>query len=484
MATIAEGTRPRYERIRPFLLIPLLLVVAVGCSGDGAVDAAAACARCNVLLVSLDTLRADHLGAYGYERETSPHLDAIAERSVVFENAYVQAGWTLPSHYSIFTGLYPSRHQVVHTSSKPSEDLPSLVETFLEHGYETAAFTGGGYMRARWGHKGFNTYREEDAGIVASWPEYRTSMRSALDWVDSAEEPFFLLWHTYAPHAAYVPEERFDLFSDPEYRGAVDPVPGRNVEVCGEKPPRPCVRKQVGYYIRLREMGLLDEADYRQLIAKYDGVVRSVDDLVGEIWRRLESSGRLENTIVVITSDHGESFPREGVDRPAGHPSPYREVVRVPWIMWLPRHGHDEIEDVVETIDILPTIIGAVGLSKPVGIDGHDVLAGDESDFPGVAVTEHWLAKKERLAALSLVWRRWHLIRWHDGRAHPVELYDMQVDPDERHDLSARNGQMLARLQRMADRWSEVIGSRLVTGSEEMELDRETREELEALGYL
>lgn len=178
--------------------VVFLAILLPGCVSDqdGSVPAASDCPKCNVLLISVDSLRADHLGVYGYGRDTSPNIDGIAARSTVFTNAFTQAPWTLPSHFSILTGLYPARHQVVYTKSALGDDVRTFAELFKEHGYNSVAFTGGGYVHERWGYRGFDTYESEDAGIYSPWPEVRASAQQAAEWMRSANEPFFMFWHT------------------------------------------------------------------------------------------------------------------------------------------------------------------------------------------------------------------------------------------------------------------------------------------------
>lgn len=476
----------RREGNRSRLLLAVLLMLSAGCGGgrETPSDLVASCPECNVLLISLDTLRADHLGAYGYRRDTSPHMDGIAKQGILFRNTFTQAPWTLPSHFSIFTGLYPSRHQVVYNRSTVGPELQTLVELFYEHGYSTGAFTGGGFLRKRWGYEGFTTYSEVKIGADASWPEVRASAARALDWMNSVEEPFFVFWHTLAPHGPFVPEDRFDLWADPEYDGIVDTAPYSSTEVCGKEPERECVRKLALYYKILRDEGLLEEEDIRHVVAKYDGDIRSTDEVVGEIWRSLEESGKLERTIVVITSDHGETLVDEGRSGPLGHPNPSRGVVHVPWILWTPQGSPHELDRVVESIDILPTVAAILDVPIPWDIDGRNALGRDENEMSGIAVTEHWRVTERELASHSLVWRNWHLIRWNDGRGDSVQLYDMERDPTERNDLSSSEPERRARLERILDRWTRVIGSRLASSPAEQELDPGTIEELEALGYL
>lgn len=459
-----------------WMLPAMLLILSAGCGAgqEQASDLVASCPGCNVLLVSLDTLRADHLGAYGYGRDTSPNIDRIAAQGILFRATFAQATWTLPSHFSILTGLYPSRHQVVYTKSAAEDELRTFADLFREHGYKTGAFTGGGFMSQRRGYGGFTAFHEVTSPH-ASWPEVRATAMQAVDWMTSVDEPFFALWHTFAPHAPYVPDDRFDHWADADYDGLVDTVPGSNTGICGDNPE--CKGKRNAYYRMLRDEGLLQEEDIRYAVAKYDGVVRSADEVVGEIWRSLEESGRLNRTVVVITSDHGETLVDEGQSGPLGHPNPSRGVVHVPWILWTPQASAHEADWVVESIDILPTVAAVLDISIPWEIDGRNALQLEQDETAGIAVTEHWRPEERKLAAHSLVWRNWHLIHWNDGHRDPVLLHDMERDPAEHNDLSASELELLARLESMLDRWKRVIGGRVASSPAERELDSETVEE-------
>ena len=160
----------------------------------------APCAGCNVVLISLDTLRADHVGAYGYPRPTTPNIDALAAQSVVFEQAVSQSAWTRPAHASMLTGLYPAEHGIVSIARglalAPTQ--PTLATTLAEHGYATAAFTGGGNMSAHFGFdNGFATYRSPGRRLSDALPEIGR-------WLDAHRDgPFFLFVHAFDPHRPY-----------------------------------------------------------------------------------------------------------------------------------------------------------------------------------------------------------------------------------------------------------------------------------------
>ena len=212
-----------------------------------------------IILISLDTLRADHLGCYGYQRNTSPSIDAFARESIVFENAVVQSPWTLPSHMSIMTSLYPSFHGVTNKSSRLADEHTTLAELLQESGYQTAAFTDGGLVSGEFGfNQGFDVYEDEWIGIANILPK-------AEKWLDNnASKPFFLFIHCYDIHEPYNPPPPYNsIFHDFTYSGHL--VPSSTILTAARK----------------GQVTVTNE-DLRHFIALYDGGIRYTDEKIGE----------------------------------------------------------------------------------------------------------------------------------------------------------------------------------------------------------
>jgi arylsulfatase A-like enzyme len=310
-----------------------------------------------IILISLDTLRADHVGVYGYYRNTTPFIDAFAEESIVFENAVVQAPTTLPSHMSIMTSLYPHSHGVKRNTSLPSENL-TLAELLQQGGYKTAAFVDGGWMRAVFGFsQGFETYDgEEKIGIAKILPKVKK-------WVDkNKSHPFFLFMHCYDIHSPYDPPPPYDMmFQDTVYTGSF---------VAGTENLRLAAWNQIR----------LSDQDLRYTIALYDGGIRYTDEMIGEFFAYLRNAGLYDNSLIIVTSDHGEEFMEHGSF--LHWRLYYRPNLHVPLIMRVPTLTKKEmrIDTFVQSIDLLPTILDFAKLPPPPGSTGKKSYATDQNE--------------------------------------------------------------------------------------------------------
>lgn len=456
------------------LAITALLLVGCDRSPRSLAGLQDSCEDCNVVVISLDTLRADHLGTYGYERDTSPNLDAIARRGVLYESCYAQAPVTLISHMSIFTGLYPRRHGVVTDRLVLPEKTPTLTALLRQRGYATAAFTGGGYVRERFGYHGFDRF-EHSRYWDASYRSENQQFQKMLDWVDTQTDPFFLFWHSYRVHSPYNPPSETDRFSDPGYDGIVSVDPDTPVDVCADVQARGCQWKGLPYYERLLDS--MSRSDVQHVVDKYDGEILSLDALVGRLWGHLEERGLLTNTVVVITSDHGESFAERERNAKIGHGLLYREVLHVPLIVYAPGiEGPHRRSELVETIDIMPTVLDLVGIAKPSDIDGHS-LAGEEAPRRRrFAFAEDWDGKNR--TAVSIIHGSRYLIDW---RVEQDELFDLATDFRQRQNVIEEHAATAERLRRIVMRIAERPSVEAIQGGE---LDDETLRELDALGYL
>ena len=308
--------------------------------------------RPNVVLICLDTVRADHLGCYGYrERLTTPFLDRLAERAIVFEDASATAGWTKPSVPSFFTGTFPMQHGVYRGSARDeagttSDVLPeratTLAELFRDHGYQTAAFVKNAQLRKGLGfEQGFDQYRDQ-AG------DAREIRWRARDWLEERDpgRPFFLYLHFLDAHWPYpVPEEYVGLFADPEALAELQGPDWRKL--------RDAVNDgQV-------ELG---KGQREALVALYDGALRYIDDQLALLWKTLEREGLARDTVICVVSDHGEEFGEHGK---LGHGHGlWENLLRVPWILAIPGGASRRVSTPVSLVDLLPTLAGTVGIDS------------------------------------------------------------------------------------------------------------------------
>jgi len=425
----------------------------------------------HVILVSIDTLRPDHLGAYGYERDTSPVLDELALESLVFENAFSPSPWTLPAHASLFTGLYPEEHGAGHAA--PFVPLGAGVATLAEHlraaGYRTLAFSAGGVMsRSNGLARGFERWTE--------WT--KANLRSVLPGVFAeletrADRPVFLFLHTYDVHGPYAEWER----PDAEAAAGPDEAEWRRI-------------RGIRYhdYLLLDRFGGLDG-----VVAAYDAGIRSVDAQLGSLFERLREIGMYDPALIIVTSDHGESLYERGLY--IGHSySLHDEEIGVPLIVRLPEASRaGRSRDLVSLVDVVPLVLHVTGAPAPENLSGVDPLrildrtAPARSSLRGEAthtgarywrtLERKWITKPHPRGSR---WSRvpgglWDRFEW-DGRT-----YDLSRDPGEKESIGdpealadAAIGPSAAWLH--SDRIPGV-------GGEETPIGVEQAEQLRALGY-
>ncbi|HZE88688.1 MAG TPA: sulfatase, partial [Verrucomicrobiae bacterium] len=344
LAARAVSRRPWPAR-RTLLAIAAMALVAFGLRGAIAASFPRALAgRPNVILVSLDTVRADHVGCYGYARPTTPILDALARESTLFELAVAPAPWTLPSHASMFTSLYPHEHGAAGPSSTLAAERVTIAETLREAGYSTAAFTGGGYLSSKFGlSQGFdvfeNLYDSPTSAIVSR----------ALAWFDGrpADQPYFLFVHTYEPHTPYT-SATFASLPDAGRVGPSFAEEDLRELRSGQFRPTP--------------------AEQRYIEDLYDGDIHAADAALGPLWDRLRAAGELDRSLVIVTSDHGEELFERSARTSAGHGhSLYEELLRVPLVIRYAKGfpAGMRVATPVSLIDLVPTLAAVTGVPWP-----------------------------------------------------------------------------------------------------------------------
>ena len=326
----------------------------------------------NVLLISIDTLRSDRMSLYGHSRPTSPRIDAWARaRGAVFDTAVATSPWTLPSHISMLTGLDAVGHGVNHGRPMP-QALYSLAERFRAAGYQTVAFTGGGYVHPEYGlAQGFDRFRAFTF-TVGDDGELASGTAKASRWLEThADQPFFMLFHTYEVHLPYRPRQPwFGRFS--EHDPALEVV---------YKTDRH--RSEDGFLSHRRgSVRRADEALSTDIIPDayaslpgdlYDAGIAYMDEHVGRLLARLDGLGLSQRTIVVLTSDHGEMLGEHGT---YGHLYLYDENLLVPLVIADParRGAGQRLKPQVRTVDIAPTILELAGQPAFPGVDGVSLV--------------------------------------------------------------------------------------------------------------
>jgi len=439
------------------------------------------------VLISIDSLRADHLGCYGYPRETTPFIDSLADRGVRFENAVSTTSWTLPAHAAMFTGLWDSTHGLVDNGLRLGDGQRTLAEVLGERGYRTAGFFGGPYLHPTFGlGQGFDVYQscmtttadDASAETIRQGALYGRD-RSHADvtgprtrdevtrWAATvADGPYFLFVHLWDVHYDYIPPREYVEMFDPDYRGDLD-----GAEFTTNERLRPDMPRR----------------DLEHLIALYDGEIRFTDDILRQIFAMLEERGLLENTLVTITADHGEEFFEHGGK---GHQETlYEEVVRVPLIVLWPGRfeGGRVVADQVGLVDLMPTLARLAGDTEDLPVQGRslDPLLRGES-IPSRPSLMELLVNGRTMRGLRT--NDVKVIRVRDGE--PAALLDLRSDPaelrpvlpgserePERREWERRLDRTVAEAAAMGELLQEA-------GPERIELREELLERLRSLGYL
>lgn len=454
----------------------------------------AAAAHPNLLIVSLDTLRADALGSYGGAGDLTPNLDRLAGEGVRFEHAITSSSWTLPAMASLFTGLNVRRHGAgwVTNPRDPlgraplAPELWTLTRALRQRGYETAAIITNPYLALRYGFgRGFDTYENlsirseivvafQDTALVRlmtwAWPGMVPGDRAgvvtarAVAWLRHrpAERPFFLWLHYIDPHAPYSPgnETRINSF--------------RGDSLLGEAGARG-LQGGVPDIARLRSGEVRPDAEQkRELRQRYDGEVAELDASLGVLLAALDSLGLTSSTLVVVVADHGEEFwEHGGVEHGR---TVYDEVVRIPLLLRWPGvlDGGTIVSSLIGIVDVAPTIMELFEWPAPDAIDGSGAALRRQARSPEAVLIESMHFAEERVGLRTATHK---YVRWDNGKE---EVYDLRADPGERIDLAGVDG-VAAPLRRMLDGFEASPPSAAAAA---VHPGGATREALRALGYV
>jgi arylsulfatase A-like enzyme len=421
--------------------------------------------RSPVVLVSIDTLRPDHLGCYGYPRPTSPNLDAFRGDAILFRAAFAHAPSTLPSHASMLTSLLPPHHgaSIANDLVVPDEVL-TLAEVLRSQGYATASFNGGIQLDRSYGlDQGFDIYesvKPRDATperLVDPTDRFAHVVDQARGFVSAqGDHAFFLFLHTYEVHHPYTPVPA-DLAP---FRGNYSgPLPDLiSVELL----------RQINSGERR-----IDDRDRQHIVDAYDGEIRSMDRAFGSLVAFLRDRALYDRALVVVTSDHGEEFGEHGKMGWHSH-TLFDELLHVPLLVKLPgrRLAGAVIEATARGIDVAPTILRALDLPVPKAFEGRDLLA---SGPPPVGSEETWSARDvvDPNRAWALRTPEWKLV---DDR-----LYDLRRDPGETTDVAPDHREVTRRLR---ERRRALVAARPLPPRRHAQVDDALRERLRALGYI
>lgn len=473
------------DRVRTLAPLLLLLHVAsglLGCSEQRT-------ARPNIVLVSIDSLRHDHLHCAGYERETSPTIDRLAREGVRFEAAVSTTSWTLPAHAALFTGLYDSSHGLVDNGLRLAPELTTLAESLAAEGYHTAGFFGGPYLHRTFGlGDGFEVWQScmtavpDDLSEAQLRDESRArngvshgdvtgprTLAEVTRWADARpkDRPFFLFVHLWDVHYDFIPPPPYDRLFDPDYQGTIS-----GVDFMGNAAVNP----------------KMDPRDLAHLVALYDGEIRFTDEILAKILDVLRSRGMLDDTLTVITADHGEEFFEHGNK---GHQKTlFDEVVRVPLVLHWPGQlpAGLVVRDQVRSIDLMPTLLGVARAARLPAMQGRDILplAQRGALSPQAAMLELYADGQDQRALRTLELKAYSRGTLRGRRLADV-AYDLAQDPQEsiamRRGSEPRIDAAFGELER-THAIAEALQRSLGAASRAAHVDDETRERLRKLGYL
>jgi arylsulfatase A-like enzyme/Tfp pilus assembly protein PilF len=411
----------------------------------------------NIILITLDTTRADRMDFLGSKRGLTPNLDLLAKDSAIFTRAYSQAPLTPASHSTIFTGTYPQYHQVLTFPIPLAKDLPYLPDILHAHGYATAAFVGSIAVDYKWGVPGFERgYDSYDAGY--NWDAYTPPRRyqtverrgdvvveHALNWLNKdwlsqhKQQPFFIWVHLFDAHSPYDPPEPYKT---------------------------------------------------RYAKALYDGEIAYVDSAMGKFFRQLKASGLYDETVVALTADHGESLGAHGEEEHGI--LLYDETIHVPLLIKMPKGASkgERIEERVELADIMPTLLQKVGIEVPEKVQGQSLLGFVEPGSPaGAAAAKVWQDRGAYSQAdyshIAFDWSALQSIR--TGKylfiqAPRRELYEDAIDPGAKDNLAAKSPAVADTLAANMRAFEDKTANKQETPKAKM--DEAKMKKLAVLGYM
>lgn len=377
----------------------------------------------NIILISIDTLRADHLGCYGYDKNTSPHIDQFSKESVLFKNARSQSHWTTPSHLSLFTSLYPSVFKVwkYPEPGRLPDSYFTLAEILKNEGYHTAAFTAGGYVHKRFGFaQGFDVYLDEvkTPNITTIFNKY------SIEWIKKQKSKFMVFLHCYEPHTPYNPPEPYKQ----EFATLYTPLSEITKEHYWIGSERDINKKAENWFKETKNINFLNT-----VIGLYDGEIKYVDSEIDKLFNELKGIDLFDNCLIIFLSDHGEAFYEHNS---FSHRNLYDEILRVPLIIHFPKglqqYNMKSITDVVDLVDVLPTILDICEIPyssyKFQGTSLLNLIAKQESFDREYSFSEHPHCK-----AIATLESKYKICTYREKQRE--EFFDIIIDPKESQNL-------------------------------------------------
>lgn len=443
------------------------------------------CPNCNIILIGVDTLRADHLSSYGYSRQTSPNIDKLAQNGLLFKNAFSASSKTTPSFMSIFTSLWPFDHGILSTLNPDSPEkikkidprITTLAELLKNNGYKTKAFITSPQLPAEVGFgDGFDEYTK---GSIFD------KRNDFLDWLRNQRGgKFFVFFHDIEPHDPYLPPKPYDTLFDPNYQGKIQ-LTKYDAKILNQNPQdNDTIKDSLQKISFFREAGSNkfwgdvdqnDPLDINHLSALYDGEIKDLDDFIGELQKTLNETKLGQNTIIVFTADHGEEFKEHQKFK---HEQLYNELVHVPLIFSLPDNSTPiQIDSGVRTVDIMPTIADILNIKANFTIRGQSLLPLVVN--PQMSWNPQILATQYEGRDKTLISGDYKLII-HDKER---ELYNLKTDFEEKNNLIYTSPKIAEQLESQLKML--IISSEFKYPATQinLQINQETIENLKDLGY-
>ncbi len=411
----------------------------------------------NILLFTIDACRPDHFGCYGYNRNTTPNIDKLAKEGVLFTRAFSQSAWTTPGMISIFSSLYPPTHGVDAKDRTLKDDVLTLPKVLKEKGYVVPVLPKFVDIPNYW-HLGFDEVdKERFKGEEGE---------DLLKLIEAYKDKSFFIWyHYHGLHLPYNPPTPYDLMFRKDVVNGTS-TDSENISI---------IRR-----LSIIKNGPINfnDADKSAAIALYDGQIRQLDDYVGQFINKLDEWGILDNTLIFITSDHGEELFEHGF---IGHASTslnaklYDEIIHIPLIIWCPKKlKHKIINDLVQQIDFMPTILDLLSIPIPGGLQGRSLLPlildkpndklqpaspniEQETIFCETILGGYQSTKEmEQIKPRCIRTKEWKLIYTNGLNGDKYELYDLKNDPKEEKNVVEKYPDVAKELKEKLFRWIEA----------------------------
>lgn len=432
------------------------------------------CMDCNIILVSIDTLRADHLGCYGYIRNTSPNIDKFSKDSVLFERCVSSAPSTMPSFATLFTSLIPSHHGAYFTKTQYlSKKITTIAEILKKEGYKTASFNEGGQISSRFGfNQGFDLYDDNTNGLKPDKLKFERIVKKAIEWLKkNHEKKYFMFLHTYETHHPYTPDRKILKKFEKKYDGKLP------IDISVELINR-INKGKINMRVEKNKIDINKE-DGQHIINAYDSEIRSMDESFGKLIAFLKKNNLYNNTIIIFHSDHGEEFGEHGVWATHSY-SLYNELLHVPLIIKFKKSKFStkRIKELVGLIDVPVTLLGILKIRKPELFEGEDFMGM----VLGFKKRREKLLMAQRDSAKEITSGENWTIMDRTWKLYNGKLFDLKNDPLEQKDVSTSfmdkkillRGKALSVLKKYFK----------IEPVEKRTIDKDLKKKLKSLGYI